>query len=168
MQMNATRKFLFALSVLAVSGYAGFQLDQGAQAQQRDHHERKERMCPMIEEGTTVRLEEEEDDAVTVELTTEGDVDQLRSWAERVAQRHNRYQERGERRFRGGEQQGEGEKKRKGKMIPSRAEVEEIDRGARLAFTPEDPEQVDELRDRIEHKAQRWADRCPNVTLEDS
>jgi hypothetical protein len=166
MQMNATRKFLIALSVLAVSGYAGFQLDHGAQAQQRDD-ERKERMCPKVEESTTVRLEED-DDAVTVELTTEGDVDQLRSWAERVAERHNQHQERGERRFRGGEQQAEGDKKRKGKMIPSRAEVEEIDRGARLAFTPEDPEQVDELRDRIEHKAQRWADRCPNVTLEDS
>jgi hypothetical protein len=40
------------------------------------------------------------------------------------------------------------------KMIPSKARVEDVDGGARIVLTPNDPAQLAELREHVQHHAE--------------
>ncbi len=113
--------------------------------------------CPVSVEGAEVQSREVPN-GVALVFTTEGDVDELRARVDRFAQLHNEQsatpmpsgrEERGEHAMHHG-------------MVPSRAEVEEIDRGAQIILTPRDPGQLSALRQDAERSAQQMSGgECP-------
>lgn len=153
--------------------------DQEAETSEPDRQQMMAQMCPMHVEGTTrelVRL----DDAVAMEFTTTGDVDELRQRVEKMGQRHG--QMHGE----GGQMRGEGGQRRHGQMhgemteeqrqmrqqmreIMSEVtvETEEIEDGMRVKFTPEDAEDLDELYENMQQHIEMMEEQghCPMMQM---
>ena len=116
----------------------------------RSKREKMAGMCPMQVEGTTrnvVKL----DDAVAMDFTTTGDVDEVRSRVAKMATKHNKMHVDGKSMKKGkGKTKGKGKMKGKHKermkmMDGVSAEASDIDDGARLTLTPEDPEKADKI-----------------------
>jgi hypothetical protein len=144
-------------------------------------------MCPMMVEGTTVRAEEVEGGAALV-FTTTGDVADLRRRVARMTEMHNRHQSHGG--MMGGpeghpEGRGRGQRHEHGApgergphgggmmggqgmmmaMIPADARVEEIEGGARVVLTPQNPAQLQALREQVRHRAERMTSgQCPMMS----
>lgn len=135
-------------------------------------------MCPMRVDGTTVRAEEVEGGAAMV-FTTTGDVAELRQRVAAMAEMHDRRHADGNghgmgMHSNGGGMQGAkdsgmqccGGKGMKGQgmmMIPpATVRTEEVDGGARLVFTPQDPADLSALREHFAQHAKMMASgRCP-------
>ena len=128
----------------------------------RSKREKMAGMCPMQVEGTTrnvVKL----DNAVAMDFTTTGDVDEVRSRVAKMATKHNKMHADGKSMKKGkGKTKGKGKMKGKekmdgkGKMAGKHkermkmmdgvsAKASDIDGGARLTLTPEDPEKADQI-----------------------
>ncbi len=151
-----------------------------------DREQMMEQMCPMQVEGTTRELIEL-DDAVAMEFTTTGDVDELRRRVERIAQRHDMMHREGHRMHRGpGHRHGEDRPRHRGRMHGEMSEemrqmhrqmmqmmtdvtveTEEIDGGIRLHFIPDDSEQLDELYQMMQQHTQMMEEqgRCPMMQM---
>lgn len=153
---------------------------QGMQAESKDDHSRHAQhkgdrqemmseMCPMKVEGTTrqvVKL----DDAVAMDFTTTGDVDDLRERAQKMAQAHQRMHAKdameGNRKMVHGEMT-EDQREMRREMLQTMSsvsvETEEIDSGMRLRFTPEDADQVDEVHEMMERHTDMMGEKgnCP-------
>jgi hypothetical protein len=137
--------------------------------------------CPTRLPGTRV-VEADLDGAAALTFTTSGDVTELRRSVRRMAEMHNRSHRAGgmmasEGRMRGhgpgamhARENGEhrGRMMGPGSMMPAAsATVEESDRGARLVFKPEDPAELDRLRENARLRAQRMtAGGCPGLPSE--
>ena len=125
-------------------------------------------MCPMQVEGTTrniVKL----DDAVAMDFTTTGDVDEVRSRVAKMASKHNKMHGDDSKMMKGksGKMKGHGKGKYKGKMKGKdkmnekgkmaekhkkmkmmddvTAKASNIEGGARMTLMPEDPEKADKI-----------------------
>lgn len=140
-------------------------------------------MCPMRVEGTTARSEQVEGGAA-VAFTTTGEVAELRRRVARMAEMHNQHGgpgHRGQMGMHGGQaagggphahgQPGAGEPgaMMKGGMMTmpaATARSEEIEGGARIVLTPEDPADLDALREHVEHMASMMTSgECPMMTM---
>lgn len=114
--------------------------------------------CPMQASGTTVTAEDVEGGAAALRFTTTGDVADLRDRLQRMAEMHNRH-------ARGGmhPMRGRSEMMMSPAMMQAEARVEAVEGGARLVFTPADPDQGDGLRDAVRQRAERMAasGQCP-------
>lgn len=139
------------------------------------------KMCPMQVEDTereVVKL----DDAVAMEFTTTGDVEELRERVDKMAKMHQKMHGEGGHMQKGkkqqGKMQGKGHRKKRGEMSQEQREkrqqmkqmmadvtieAEEIDDGARIKFTPEDPDQVDQLFEKMQQHVQMMEEggECP-------
>ncbi len=161
--------------------------DQQDEAEEpADKHKMMEQMCPMKVEDTTRQLVEL-DDAVAMEFTTTGDVDELRRRVEKMAERHDK--------MHGGDGQmhhgprhrrGDDGQRRRGRMHDEMSEeqrqmhrqmmqlmsdvtvvTEEIEDGMRVKFIPDDAGQVDDLYQMMEQHIQMMEDqgRCPMMHM---
>jgi hypothetical protein len=127
--------------------------------------------CPMTVDGTSVRADEV-DNAVSITFTTTGDVGELRQRVARLAEVYNRQQAGG-----GGSMMhmqpmpGEAapaddmhdQDAQRGLMMPpSTASVEDIEAGARLVITPNEPTKLPTLRQHAQQMAGHMqARQCP-------
>ncbi|HWU90809.1 MAG TPA: hypothetical protein VN253_26265 [Kofleriaceae bacterium] len=103
----------------------------------------------MAVSGTNVSVQETAD-GIALSFTTTGDVAELRQRVRAMAEKHEQGMS-GEMGSGGG-----------GMMVPSTARVEDVDGGARISFTPNDPAQLAELRDHVrEHAAHMASGHCP-------
>lgn len=134
--------------------------------------------CPMQLEGTSAKIEKL-DDAVALDFTTTGDVDQLRQRVRQMAQMHQQNMGRGQmmhgqqgQMMQGQQGQMHGQQgQMHGQMNPqmrqmmanSTVEAEEIDNGMRLKFVPNDASQVDQMYQMIQQRRQMMSQRqgCP-------
>ena len=199
---------LIGLTACSTTGEAEAEADESAQTQQQaDDHEAHHpegqepdaeprtdkmemmaQMCPMQVEGTTRELVEL-DDAVAMEFTTTGDVDELRRRVEKMAQMHDGMHGEGGRMHRGqrhhhGEDGPDQRGRMHGEMTEEKrqmhqqmmqmmsdvtVETEEIDGGMRVKFIPDDAEQVDELYQMMQHHTQMMEEegRCPMMHMMD-
>lgn len=125
-------------------------------AEMKAKREKMAGMCPMQVEGTTrnvVKL----DDAVAMDFTTTGDVDEVRSRVAKMASKHNKMHVDGKSMKKGksGEMKHGGKGKGKGKMAEKHkkmkmmdgvtAKASNIEGGARMTLMPEDPEKADKI-----------------------
>ena len=117
-------------------------------------------MCPMQVPDTTVAATDTSDGEALAFTTRSGQVDELRRRVRAMVDMHNQHHELGNPTMQGGTGQGTmmggGPMGRgpsmHGKMMkppPSRAAVEDIDDGARISLTPDDPAQADTLRSAV-------------------
>ncbi len=161
--------------------------DQMARRGQRGMMER----CPVAVEGTEVMAEPTEQGAA-MHFTTTGDVDELRSRVQWMADHHNQMmggedagemprgmQQRRERMQRGEHGRMHGQQMREGKkrgmkrgtgammnMPEAEARYEETEDGARLVFTAEDPEDAAQLQQHIAQHVERvQAGTCPMMYM---
>ncbi len=152
----------------------------------QDEATRQQRMadaCPMTVSGTEVKSREVPN-GVALIFTTEDDVDALRQRVDRFAQLHNEQSsapmpESGLQQPPGssgatgtGSESGsslEGSQAEQGQhhgqhhgSVASRAEVEEIDRGAQIVFTPRNPSELSQLRQEAKREAEQMSGgECP-------
>ena len=100
--------------------------------------------CPMMVEGTTVELRDAEG-GVALVFVTEGDVDDLRTRVDRMAETHHQ------------------------KMMPmadATVQVEDVNGGAQVVFKPAEPEQVDMMRLHIQKAAAELeSGACPTAEV---
>jgi hypothetical protein len=138
-------------------------------------------MCPMAVEGTTARAEDVEGGAAMV-FTTTGDVSELRQRVAAMAEMHNRHHAEGSGHgmgMHGGANGMRGAKEPQGDMNhggmgmmgggmmmpPSTARSEDIEGGARIVFTPQDPTDLPALREHFAQHAQMMSSgRCPMMS----
>ncbi len=131
--------------------------------------EKMAEMCPMRVEGTSAEAMKK-DGAVHVDFTTDGDVEEVRERARKMAAHHNKmkdkYKKHKNKRAKNKGNMGKGKKKGKmkgkkkhksGKMRPMgmTLEVEDIDNGARMVHTPDDAEDLDKLNARMQKHVAR-------------
>ena len=95
-------------------------------------------MCPMRLPGTQVSTSETPD-GIAIVFTTAGDLAPLRDHTRHMAAMHEQMMSGGMR--------GSGEAMMK--MVPSKARAEDIEGGARIVLTPNDPSQLAALRDHV-------------------
>lgn len=109
--------------------------------------------CPMDVPGTTAQAEDVDGGAALTFKTTTGDTAELRKRVAQMAEKHNKMAGGG---MHGGGMHG-------GMMLPpSEARSEDVEGGARLVFTPQKPETLSELRDKVrKHAADMGAHKCP-------
>ncbi|RAL20592.1 hypothetical protein DL240_16300 [Lujinxingia litoralis] len=154
---------------------------QNAEASPQEGMEnRMEQMCPMQVEGTTreiVRL----DNAVAMDFTTTGDVEELRARVARMPEHHammhgeDGQMHQGHGHGEGGqmhhEQMSEEHRQMRGEMMEMMAGVtlnsEPIEDGARLTFTPADASQVDALYQMMQNHARMMQQegQCPMMPM---
>jgi hypothetical protein len=100
--------------------------------------------CPMMVEGTSVELRDAEG-GVALAFTTDGDVGELRTRVDRMAEMHH---------------------DRMMPMAGSTLQVEDLDRGAQVIFRPAEPEQVEMLRLHMQKAAaELQSGACPTAEL---
>lgn len=117
-------------------------------------------MCPMRVAGTTVTSAEIEG-GVALAFTTTGDVAELRQRVRRMAEMHNQHHAAPPDREAGGHDgmaMGGG-----GMMMPAAtASVEDLEGGSQVILRPNDPAQLEALRDHARMRADRMArGECP-------
>jgi hypothetical protein len=109
-------------------------------------------MCPAEVPGTTVSASDTRDGAA-ITFTTTGDVAQLRQRVQHMAEMH-------EHMMQGSGDMGSGHMHMM--MVASTARVEDVEGGARIVLTPNDPAKLDELRMHVhEHTTQMANGHCP-------
>ncbi|GEM_PF-2877615 len=125
-------------------------------AEMKAKREKMAGMCPMQVEGTTRKVVKL-DDAVAMDFTTTGDVDEVRSRVAKMASKHNKMHVDGKSMKKGksGEMKHGGKGKGKGKMAEKHkkmkmmngvtAKASDIEGGARMTLTPEDPDKADKI-----------------------
>jgi hypothetical protein len=116
-------------------------------------------MCPMAVSGTTVAAADAPNGA-TMTFTTAGDVSDLRRRVRTMADHMNAHSGGGMHGMMGGAEGGS----MMGRMMPAvHAKAEDIDRGARLQMTPDDPAKLGEMRQAMQQHAQRMNEQhgCP-------
>lgn len=148
--------------------------DQG-----HDHQAGMMEMCPMRVPGTTVSVSDTEA-GVAVVFRTTGDVAELRRRVRYVAEMHNRHHAEGAmaccRGMTNGGQETGGTPDQGGRgmmmgmshegMVPATAAAEDVDGGARIVLTPEDPSQLGALRTHVHDHAERMArGECPMMMM---
>lgn len=103
--------------------------------------------CPMEVPGTTAQAEDV-DGGAALTFKTAQDAAELRKRVAQMAEKHNK--------MAGGGMHG-------GMMLPpSDARSEDVEGGARLVFTPQKPETLGELRDKVKkHAADMASHKCP-------
>jgi hypothetical protein len=108
--------------------------------------------CAMEVPGTTVESEDVEEGASLVfKTTSEANVEDLRTHARRLAERHNLHGTIDDR-TPGRSQASE---LREGLLgVTSTASVEDVDGGSRVVFHPHDPEMLEALRRRVQVRAE--------------
>lgn len=104
-------------------------------------------MCPMQVPGTTVTATDIEGGVALTFATSTGDVDELRQRVHRIAEMHN-------------QRQGQG-----GRMMPAAtATTEDIPEGAQVIIRPQDPSQLDSVREHVHAHAEQMAKgECPGM-----
>lgn len=116
--------------------------------------------------GTTVWAEDIEG-GVALRFTTTGDVAELQSRLQRMAQMHNR--QAADRRGRGPHEHGmHGHPEHAmmgGPAMQAKARAENLEDGGRLVFTPRDPEQLADLQQALRTHAEKMSSgRCPMMS----
>lgn len=133
----------------------GAETDEYAPLYSEDEAARQQRgaeACPVHVEGAEVSSRDVPN-GVALVFTTDGDVEELRTRVDRYSQLYN---ERSAAREAGSPHEApQG-------TVESRADVEEIDRGAQLILTPRDPDQLSALRQEAQRSAQEMSGgECP-------
>lgn len=124
-------------------------------------------MCPMMKDTQVTATDEEHDVAIT--FTTQGDPTELRAHVRKMAAMHDRM---ANGMMGGGMGSGSGAMMGSGMMgggmpahmamVPSHAAVNDVDHGARIVLTPDDPAQLGALRDHVHtHVEMMKSGRCP-------
>lgn len=157
---------------------------QQAEAKQMaDKQQMMAKMCPMQVEGTTrqvVKL----DDAVAMDFTTTGDVEELRQRVQKMAQMHDKMHAEGGMMHGGmhgeqgpmqhGQMHGqmtEEQRQMRQHMMQMMADVtvetEEIESGMRMKFTPKDAPQADKLYQMMQKHTQMMGEQgqCPMMQM---
>jgi hypothetical protein len=108
-------------------------------------------MCPMAVAGTTVQAADAPN-GMTMTFTTAGDVSDLRRRVRTMADHMNMHSGGGGIYGMMGPEGGA----MMGRMMPAvHTNVEDIDRGARIQMTPDDPAKLGEMREAMQQHAQR-------------
>jgi len=114
-------------------------------------------MCP---KGVQITATDDED-GVTITFTTPGDPTEVRARVRKMAAMHDRMSHGMMGRGEGSGGMGEGMHEHTA-MVPSHATVEDVDHGACMRITPDDPAQLATLRDQIHaHVAMMNRGQCP-------
>ena len=117
--------------------------------------------CPMLVEGVVV----EAADTVALQFTSaSGDLDDLRARVGHMARMYSSHAEGGAMMWHPmGHARGMHDQPGVGGTMPTAtAAIETIDGGARLVLTPEDPDQLDRLREQVREHQRRMTDHeCP-------
>ena len=128
------KEILIAMALIALDSCGGAKPAPSTHAQGE--------MCPMKLAGTRV-VAIDTTDGVAVELSTTGDVSELRARAHHMAMMHEHMTGKME-------------------MVPSTARVEDTDRGARIVLVPTDATQLAALRAHVHEHAEMMASgHCP-------
>ncbi|TDP63647.1 hypothetical protein DFR33_110105 [Bradymonas sediminis] len=143
-----------------------------------DKHAKMKEICPMQVEGTTRELSKL-DDAVAMDFTTTGDVDELRARVEKMSQMHGKMHGEGGDMHHGKmhgemkhgemkhgemtEEQREMREQMKQMMSDVTVSTEELDSGMRLKLTPADAAQVDALYGMMQKRSEAMGEhgQCP-------
>jgi hypothetical protein len=150
------------------TGHAGAQepaptAHQGAGHGDMMSHEMAD-MCPMDIHDTTAVAEESEGGAAIL-FTTTGDETELRRRIEHMAQMHNQHHGGAGQGMHGADRAGstaEGSHDQEMRPPMSTARVEEVDAGARIVFTPQDPANLESLREHVgDHVSRMASGECP-------
>ena len=128
--------------------------------------------CPMMKDTQLTATDEEHDVAIT--FTTQGDPTQLRAHVRQMAAMHDQMAHgmmgggmgSGSGAMMGGSGMGSGMMgggmHEHMAMVPSHAAVDDVDHGARIVLTPDDPTQLAALRDHVHsHVEMMKSGRCP-------
>ncbi|MGM0577105.1 MAG: hypothetical protein ACQEXJ_15375 [Myxococcota bacterium] len=119
-------------------------------------------MCAMEVPDAEVAMEETEDGVALTFTTTEDNRDKLREVVEAMSERHRGRFGVGHRHRGGRGMMGRGGMGRGMRMVPSSAEYEEVDEGARLVLTPTDGEDLETLRQHMRwHLERMQSGECP-------
>ncbi len=134
-------------------------------------------MCPMELPGTQVSVADTEG-GVALDFTTSGDLAQLRQRVHGMAAMHEKMHEK---MMSGGGMMGGGMSDggmsgggmmgsdHAMKLVDSTAQAEDTDAGARIALTPKDAGQLEELRGHVrEHAARMASGHCPMMEAHES
>lgn len=154
--------------------------------QANDHQQMMQQMCPMQVEGTTRKIVKL-DNAVALDFTTTGDVDELRRRVQKMAQMHEKmHGEGGMMQGQHGQMQGGQGQMMHGEMHGQMTDeqrqmhqqmmqmmsgvtvrTESIDGGMRMVFTPKDATQVDRLYEMMERHSQMMGEYgpCPMMQM---
>jgi hypothetical protein len=107
--------------------------------------------CPMDVEGTSVEVEETAQGVALVFETQDGDVEALRREVQAMAVMHQQHHQREPHHA-------------PGMMPDASVTTEPLEDGMRLEFTPRDPAQAEELRERVYSVAEEMqVGRCPTM-----
>lgn len=154
--------------------------------QANDRQQMMTQMCPMQVEGTTRKVVKL-DDAVALDFTTTGDVDELRQRVQKMAQMHAKMHSEGgmmhgehgqmddkQGQMQHGEMHGKMTDEQQQKhqqmmqtMSGVTVETVSIDGGMRMMFTPKDAAQVDKLYEMMENHSQMMGEhgQCPMMQM---
>ena len=128
-------------------------------------------MCAMMKDAQLAATDGEHD--VTVTFTTQGDPTELRAHVHKMGAMHDQmgHGEMGHGKMMGGGEMGSGSHEMAGgsgmgdmhaHMVPSHAAVDDVDHGARVVLTPDDPAQLAALRDQVHaHVEMMKSGKCP-------
>lgn len=109
--------------------------------------------CPMMMKDAQIAATDGEHD-VTITFTTSGDPAPLRAHVREMGAKHDQMAHGGG--MNGGGMAGQM------KMVPSHAAVDDVDHGARMVLTPDDPAQLAALRERVHsHVEMMKSGTCP-------
>lgn len=110
--------------------------------------------------GTQVSAEDT-NDGVAMVFTTTGDVSELRQRVHHMAEMHDQMSGNN---AAGMDADGDRHKHMMANVVPSTANAQDIDRGARITLTPKDPSKLADLRAHAREHAARMANgQCPMV-----
>lgn len=153
------------------------QAEAAHEMQPRDKHAKMKEICPMQVEGTTRELTKL-DDAVAMDFTTTGDVDELRARVEKMSQMHGKMHADSGDMHHGKKMHADGGEMKHGEMTEEQREMreqmkqmmsdvtvstEELDSGMRLKLTPTDAAQVDALYGMMQKRSEAMGEhgQCP-------
>jgi hypothetical protein len=138
-EVMAMKRLVFAGMIMGLAGSLG--LAQEPQATpQRQMGMGMMQSCPMSVSGAEVAVENTNDGISVTITTTSGDVAELRTRVESMAKMHTA---------------ASNEAMMRERMIPFTVKVEEIEKGARLTLTPNDPARLEEFRTKVRQHAER-------------
>ena len=115
--------------------------------------------CPMMKDAQLAVTDGDHD--VTITLTTQGDPTALRAHVHEMGAKHD-HMAHGMMMGSGGMGMGSGGMHEHMAMVPSHAAVDDVDHGARIVLTPDDPAQLVALREHVHaHAEMMKSGHCP-------
>jgi len=152
-----TRSWIWAPALAALFAVAGCKHGESATGPNMYGPEGQTSACPLAIPGTTVNAEETQDGMAMTFTTDQGDVAELRRQVYQLSAKYNSSQPGAATSGTMGhvEREAANAMDMGGPKVASQSRVEEIDGGARLIFTPNNPNELKDLRSQIRRQVQR-------------